>query len=98
MEEEEAQVRDDSEAKPRKVRNLGSSIMRSASVIARALRSCEEKKAKRHRQMMELENRRLKMEEDRVEVNRQGIASLVSAVTNLSGAIQSLISDQRHHR
>ncbi|XP_028776686.1 trihelix transcription factor ASR3-like [Neltuma alba] len=84
----------DSESKRRKIRNLGSSIMRSASVLARALRSCEEKKEKRHREMLELEQRRLQIEERRNEVNRQGIANLVAAVTNLSGTIQSLISDR----
>ncbi|XP_057425179.1 trihelix transcription factor ASR3-like [Lotus japonicus] len=83
-------------SKRRKVRNIGSSIMRSASVLARALRSCEEKKEKRHREMMELEQRRIQMEENRNEVHRQGLATLVTAVSNLSGAIQSFINSQRH--
>ncbi|XP_057734880.1 trihelix transcription factor GTL1-like [Arachis stenosperma] len=89
---------DGSESKRRKVKNLGSSIMHSASVLARALRSCEEKKEKRHREMMELEQRRIQMEEARNEVQRQGIATIVAAVTNLSGAIQSLINNnpERH--
>ncbi|KAE9619326.1 hypothetical protein Lalb_Chr02g0151911 [Lupinus albus] len=88
---------DGSESKRRKIRNLGSSIMKSATVLARALRTCEEEKEKRHREMMELEQRRIQMEEARNEVHRQGIATLVAAVTDLSGAIQSLInSDQRH--
>ena len=87
---------DGSESKRRKVKNLGSSIMRSASVLARALRSCEKKKEKRHRELMELEHRRLQMEEARNEVHRQGIATIVAAVTNLSGAIQSLINSERH--
>ncbi|CAJ1976708.1 unnamed protein product [Sphenostylis stenocarpa] len=87
---------DGSESKRRKVKNLGSSIMQSASVLARALRSCEEKKEKRHRELIELEQRRLQMEETRNEVHRQGIATLVAAVTNLSGAIQSLINSGRH--
>ncbi|XP_027364660.1 trihelix transcription factor ASR3-like [Abrus precatorius] len=87
---------DGSESKRRKVKNLGSSIMRSASVLARALRNCEEKKEKRHRELIELEQRRLQMEEARNEVHRQGIATLVAAVTNLSGAIQSLINPERH--
>ncbi|KAK7279587.1 hypothetical protein RJT34_24640 [Clitoria ternatea] len=87
---------DGSESKRRKVRNIGSSIMRSASVLARALRSCEEKKEKRHREMLQLEQRRIQMEEVRNEVHRQGIATLVAAVTNLSGAIQSLINSERH--
>ncbi|QCE07891.1 hypothetical protein DEO72_LG9g2913 [Vigna unguiculata] len=87
---------DGSESKRRKVKNLGSSIMRGASVLARALRSCEEKKEIRHRELIELEQRRLQMEEARTEVHRQGIATLVAAVTNLSGAIQSLINSERH--
>ena len=72
--------------------------MRSASVLARALRSCEKKKEKRHREMVELEQRRLQIEETRNEINRQGISSLVAAVTNLSGAIQSIISERHGHR
>eukprot|EP00256_Glycine_max_P065339 XP_025979934.1 uncharacterized protein LOC112998149 [Glycine max] len=88
---------DESESKRRKVKSLGSSIMQSASVLARALRSCEEKKEKRHREMIELEQRRIQMEEARNEVHRQGIATLVAAVTNLSGAIQSLINNSERH-
>ncbi|KAL2324856.1 hypothetical protein Fmac_023914 [Flemingia macrophylla] len=93
---EHSQEDDGSESKRRKVKNLGSSIMRSASVLAQALRSCEEKKEKRHRELIELEQRRIQMEEARNEVHRQGIATLVAAVTNLSGAIQSLINSERH--
>jgi len=88
---------DGSESKRRKVKNLGSRIMQSASVLARALRSCEEKKEKRHREMIELEQRRIQMEEARNEVHRQGIATLVAAVTNLSGAIESLINNSERH-
>ncbi|KAF8398814.1 hypothetical protein HHK36_014674 [Tetracentron sinense] len=85
-------LHDDTER--RKVRKLGSSIVRSASVLARTLLACEEKKEKRHRDVIELEERRLQIEETRNEVNRQGITGLVAAVNNLSGAIQSLISDR----
>ncbi|KAJ7954419.1 trihelix transcription factor ASR3-like [Quillaja saponaria] len=92
--EESSENQESSETKRRKVRNnIGSSIMRSASVLARALQSCEEKKEKRHRELMELERRRIQMEEARNEVNQQGITNLVAAVTNLSGAIHSLISE-----
>ncbi|PNX92834.1 trihelix transcription factor GTL1-like protein [Trifolium pratense] len=85
-----------SESKRRKVKNLGSSIMRSASVLARALRRCEEKKEKRHRELIEIEQRRIQMEESRNEVHRQGIATLVAAVSNLSGAIHSFINSEHH--
>ncbi|CAL5209170.1 unnamed protein product [Lathyrus oleraceus] len=87
-----------SESKRRKVKNLGSSIMRSASVLARALRRCEEKKEKRHRELIELEQRRIQMEEARNEVHRQGIATIVAAVSNLSGAIHSFINSEHHGR
>ncbi|GMJ04504.1 hypothetical protein HRI_004119600 [Hibiscus trionum] len=82
-----------SETKRKKVRKIGSSIMRSASVLARTLKSCEENKEKRHQQVMELEHRRLRIEETQNEVNRKGMTDLVAAMTNLSGAIQSLIAN-----
>ncbi|XVE85522.1 hypothetical protein DITRI_Ditri17bG0097500 [Diplodiscus trichospermus] len=83
----------ESETKRKKIGTIGSSIMRSASVFAQTLKSCEEKKAKRHQQVMELEQRRLQIEETRNEVNRKGITDLVAAMTNLSAAIQSLIAN-----
>ncbi|KAL0005045.1 hypothetical protein SO802_012606 [Lithocarpus litseifolius] len=85
----------DSSSKRRKVRrrrNIGSTIMRGASVLAQTFRDCEEKKEKRHQEVMELEQRRLQIEEKRNEVNSQGMTRLVAAMTNLSGAIQSFIS------
>ncbi|KAM7484781.1 hypothetical protein LguiA_000790 [Lonicera macranthoides] len=94
--ETECSEEQDGDTKRRKVRGIGSSIIRGASVLARSIRSSEEKKEKRHRELMELEERRIRAEESRNEVNRQGIASFVNAVNNLSGAIQSLISDPNH--
>ncbi|XP_058090458.1 trihelix transcription factor DF1-like isoform X2 [Magnolia sinica] len=91
--------RQDSDTKKRrKVRSLGSSVVRSASVLARALLACEEKKDKRHRDVLELEERKLQMEEHRTEINRQGMAGLITAVNNLSNAIQSLVSDRHDTR
>lgn len=63
--------------------------------MARALKRCEEKKEKRHRELMELEEQRIRLDEAQNEAQREGVASLVAAVNNLSGAIQSLASDQR---
>ncbi|KAJ9152958.1 hypothetical protein P3X46_026460 [Hevea brasiliensis] len=84
----------DTATKRRKVGSIGASIKHSASILAQTIRNCEEKKDKRHQQLMEFEQRRLQLEETRNEVNRQGMASLAVAVTKLSSAIQSLISDQ----
>ncbi|XP_077231392.1 uncharacterized protein LOC143864351 [Tasmannia lanceolata] len=88
----------DSGSKRRKVRNIGSSIVKGATVLARTLMACEEKKEKRHRDLMELEERRVQMEEDRTEVNRQGIAGLITAVNNLSNAVHALVSDRHDTR
>ncbi|KAF3945497.1 hypothetical protein CMV_028132 [Castanea mollissima] len=92
--ETESSEMHDSSSKRRKVRrrSIGSTIMRSASVLAQTFRDCEEKKEKRHQEVMELEQRRIQIEEKRNEVNSQGMTSLGAAMTNLSGAIQSLIS------
>ena len=71
---------------------IGLTIMRSASVLAQTFQDCEEKKEKRHQEAMGVEQRRLQIEEKRNEVNSQGMTSLVAAMTNLSSAIQLLIS------
>lgn len=63
-------------------------------MLAKTLQNCEENKEKRHRQVMEVEQKRLEIEEAQNEVNRQGMLNLVAAVANLSSAIQSLISDR----
>ncbi|XP_068640746.1 trihelix transcription factor ASR3-like [Aristolochia californica] len=96
--ETEGRDQPDSDTKRRRVRTLGSSIIRSASVLSQTLLACEEKKEKRHRDVLELEERKLQMEENRTEANRQGIAGLISAVNNLSSAIHTLVSDRNDTR
>lgn len=91
---ESSEKHEGSDTKRRKLGKLSSSIKQSASVLAKTLQDCEETKEKRHRQVMEVEQRRLEIEEAQNEVNRQGMLNLVAAFTNLSGAIQSLISDR----
>lgn len=84
---------DNSESKRRKFEEkLGSSMIRSASELAEALGSCEEKKEKRHQEMMQLHQRALHIQETRNQVNQQGITNLVSALSNLTAAIHSLIT------
>jgi len=81
--------------KRRRLNRLGSSVVRSATVLARTLVACEEKRERRHREVLELEERRLRLEEQRTEVRRQGFAGLISAVNSLSTAINALVSDHR---
>ena len=83
------------EPKRRRLNRLGSSVVRSATVLARTLVACEEKRERRHREVLELEERRLRLEEQRTEVRRQGFAGLISAVNSLSTAINALVSDHR---
>ena len=51
------------EPKRRRLNRLGSSVVRSATVLARTLVACEEKRERRHREVLELEERRLRLEE-----------------------------------
>lgn len=64
--------------------NIGRSIERSVSALAQTLHNCEEQREIRHQQLMELQKRRLQIEETRNHIHRQGIADLVTAVANLS--------------
>ncbi|THU60213.1 hypothetical protein C4D60_Mb07t10270 [Musa balbisiana] len=83
------------DTKRRRLRRLGSSVVRSATVLARTMLACEEKRELRHRELVELQERRLRLEEDRTEVRRQGFRGLISAVDNLSGAIHALVAERR---
>ncbi|CAL5029377.1 unnamed protein product [Urochloa decumbens] len=94
-EEEEEDGDEEPEPKRRRLNRLGSSVVRSATVLARTLVACEEKRERRHREVLELEERRLRLEEQRTEVRRQGFAGLISAVNSLSGAIHALVADHR---
>ncbi|CAN6269707.1 unnamed protein product [Urochloa humidicola] len=92
---EEEDDGEEPEPKRRRLNRLGSSVVRSATVLARTLVACEEKRERRHREVLELEERRLRLEEQRTEVRRQGFAGLISAVNSLSGAIHALVADHR---
>ncbi|PWA45205.1 Myb-like domain-containing protein [Artemisia annua] len=85
----------DTEIKRRRVRDIGSSIIHSTTLLSETLKQCDEKKERRHRELMELERQRLHLEETRTEVNRQGMAGLITSINKLSDAIHSLISEKR---
>lgn len=57
--------------------------------------ACEEKRERRHRELLDLEERRLRLEQERTDVRRQGFAGLISAVNSLSSAIHALVTDHR---
>ncbi|XP_076942746.1 uncharacterized protein LOC143612714 [Bidens hawaiensis] len=86
----------DSETKRTRVRDdIGSAIIGSTKLLTQTLKHYDDKKEKRHNQLLQLEQQRLHLEESRNEVNRQGISALVTSINKLSDAIHELISDKR---
>ncbi|PON51364.1 Myb-like domain containing protein [Trema orientale] len=73
---------------------VATAISKSASIIAEALQACEEREERRHRDLLSLHEKRLKIEESKTEVNRQGINGLVDAINKLANSIQALASDR----
>ncbi|KAK4782317.1 hypothetical protein SAY86_016419 [Trapa natans] len=69
---------------------VGSAISRSASIIAEALQACHDREERRHRDLIGLKERRLKLEETNAETNRQGISGLVEAINKLTDSIHAL--------
>ncbi|KAI3420482.1 Myb-like domain-containing protein [Psidium guajava] len=72
--------------------DVGTAISSSASIIAEALRACDEREERRHRDLVGLHERRLKLEESKTEISRQGIDGLVSAINKLASSIHALAS------
>ncbi|XP_006294493.2 uncharacterized protein LOC17889985 [Capsella rubella] len=71
---------------------VGAAISRSASVIAQVIRESEERQEMRHKEVMRLQERRLKMEESKADINRQGMSGLVDAINQLATSILALAS------
>lgn len=77
---------------------LGAAISKSASIIADALQSCEEREERRHRDLVSLHERRLKIEESKTEINREGINGLVDAINKLANSIHALASSSKNQQ
>ncbi|KAL1204981.1 Trihelix transcription factor ASR3 [Cardamine amara subsp. amara] len=86
-------VRDDQET------TVAVALSRSASVIANAIRESEERQDRRHKEVMNVQERRLKIEESNVEINREGMNGLVEAINKLASSIFALASSSssRHN-
>lgn len=92
-ESDTSEYSDTSPAKRRKrASEVGSAISKSASMIAEALQACEEREERRHRDLISLHERRLKIEEAKSEINQQGINGLVDAINKLANSILALAS------
>lgn len=71
---------------------VAAALSRSASVIANAIRESEERQDRRHKEVMSIQERRLKIEESNVEMNREGMSGLVEAINKLASSIFALAS------
>ncbi|CAN6454383.1 unnamed protein product [Victoria cruziana] len=74
---------------------LGSAISRSASIIADTLLACEENEEKRQRDLIHLEERRLRIEEASAEVNREGFNGLAGALAKLADSFHELTTHKK---
>lgn len=81
-------------ASPVTINDVASAISKSASVIAEAFAASEEREERRHRDLVGLHERRLRIEESKAEVNRQGISGLVDAISKLADSIQALTASK----
>ncbi|KAK8594771.1 hypothetical protein V6N13_015688 [Hibiscus sabdariffa] len=71
---------------------VSTAISKSASIIAEAIQASEEREERRHRDLLSFHERRLKMEESKTEINKQGVDGLVDAINKLSNSILALAS------
>ncbi|KZV58294.1 methyl-CpG-binding protein 2-like [Dorcoceras hygrometricum] len=78
------------------LQEVGSAISKSATIIAEAMGDSEEREERRHKQVVSLHERRLQIEESRVETNKQGINGLVDAINKLANSILALAAS--HHK
>ncbi|KAE8659600.1 alpha-glucosidase-like [Hibiscus syriacus] len=75
-----------------KTNDVATAITKSASIIAEAIRASEEREERRHRDLLNLHERRLKMEESKTEINKRGLDGLVDAINKLANSILALAS------
>ncbi|KAG7598873.1 Myb-like domain [Arabidopsis suecica] len=78
---------------------VAAALSRSVSVIANVIRESEERQDRRHKEVMNVQERRLKIEESNVEMNREGMNGLVEAINKLASSIFALASSSssRHN-
>ncbi|MBA0865303.1 hypothetical protein Goshw_010997, partial [Gossypium schwendimanii] len=69
---------------------VGTAISKSASIIAEAIQAGEEREERRHKDLVSLHERRLKMEESKTEMDKRGLDGLVDAINKLANSILAL--------
>uniref|UniRef100_A0A7N0T7B4 Myb-like domain-containing protein n=1 Tax=Kalanchoe fedtschenkoi TaxID=63787 RepID=A0A7N0T7B4_KALFE len=76
---------------------VANAISKGASKISEAIQASESRREERHREMLGLKQRRLQIEEARMEVNRQGMSGLAEAINNLANSIMALAASNNNH-
>lgn len=71
---------------------VGTALSRSASLIAQVIRESEERQERRHKEVVRMQERRLKIEESKAEINRQAMSGLVDAINQLATSLLPLAS------
>jgi hypothetical protein len=74
---------------------IGPSMFKSTVEIMQTLLACEDKKDKRHKDLLGVEEHKLHIEEAKTEISRAGVAGLVTAVNTLASAILLLAAERR---
>ncbi|MQM07816.1 hypothetical protein Taro_040661 [Colocasia esculenta] len=70
---------------------LGSAISKGAAMLAEALMANEEREETRHRDLLIMKERKLKMEQSRAETSAEAMAGLVTAINRLASSIQGSV-------
>lgn len=71
---------------------VGTALSRSASLIAQVIRESEERQERRHKEVVRMQERRLKIEESKAEINRQAMSGLVDAINQFATSLLALAS------
>jgi hypothetical protein len=74
---------------------IAPSMFKSTVEIMQTLLACEDKKDRRHRDLLGVEERKLHIEEAKTEISRAGVAGLITTVNTLASTILLLVAERR---
>nr|XP_043608750.1 trihelix transcription factor ASR3-like [Erigeron canadensis] len=77
-------------------RSISEEISTSSSLLIEAIKGFEEREERRHKELYDLHQKRYKLDESKIELERQGFDKLVDAINNLSNSIIAFTSQRTH--
>lgn len=77
-------------------RSISEEISSSANVLIEAIKGYNEREETRHKELYSLHERMYKIEESKIESERQGFNELVDVINNLSNSIITFTSQRTH--